>query len=116
MTVNPTAVKAVIAALGRGDIEAAEEAFAVEARRTSMGEVARAVCFAAPPPANTIILGPAMYVWANPFREDHGWRCGNCRCTAGLYKTPGGAQVSAYKHADEHPGITVRTIHRPEGT
>lgn len=87
--------KAVIAAIARGDIEAAQRAFKIAADKASVGEIARAVSEAAPPPAGTIIAGPAMLVWANPFREDYGWRCGSCPWTAGLYKTRRNAEKSA---------------------
>jgi hypothetical protein len=105
----------VIAAIARGDIDTAQRAFKIAADKTSIGDIARAVSEASPPPAGTIILGPAMLVWANPFREDYGWRCGSCPWTAGLYKTRRNAEKSAATHAGEHPGIKVRWITRPVG-
>ena len=108
-------VKAVIDAIARGDIDTAQRAFKIAADKTSAGDIARAASEASPPPAGTIIVGPAMLVWANPFREDYGWRCGSCPWTAGLYKTRRNAEKSADKHAGEHPGIKVRWITRPIG-
>lgn len=105
----------IIAAIARGDIDTAQDLFAAAARRTSVGEIARAVAKAAPPPAGSIIVGPAMLVWASPFRTDYGWRCGNCRWTASTYKTDRNARRSAENHAEEHPGIRVRWITRPVG-
>jgi len=107
--------KIVIDAIARGDIDTAQHAFKIAAHKTSIGETTRAVSEASPPPAGTIIVGPAMLVWANPFREDYGWRCGSCPWTAGLYKTRRGAEKSAAKHAGEHPGIKVRWLTRPAG-
>lgn len=107
--------KAIIAAIARGDINTAQRAFKIAADKTSVGHIARAVCEATPPPAGTIVVGPALLVWANPYREDYGWRCGSCRWTAGLYKTRRNAEKSAARHAEEHPGIRVRWITRPTG-
>jgi hypothetical protein len=109
------ATNAIIKAIARGDIDTAQEAFRTAAHKTSVGQAARAVCEATPPPAGTIIVGPALLVWANPFRDDYGWRCGNCRWTASTYKTRRNAEKSANKHAGEHPGIKVRWITRPAG-
>lgn len=67
-----TAPQSVIAAIARGDIDTAQRAFKIAADKTSVGEVARAVSEASPPPAGTIVVGPALLVWANPFREDYG--------------------------------------------
>lgn len=71
-------IQAVIAAIARGDIDTAQELFAAAARRTSVGDIARAVAKAAPPPAGTIIVGPSLIVYANPYREDnYSWRRGD---------------------------------------
>lgn len=110
-----SAVKTVIAAIARGDIDGAQRAFKIAADKTSVGDIARAVCQATPPPAGTIIVGPALLVWANPYRTDYGWRCSACRWTASLYKTRRNAEKYADKHAEEHPGIRVRWITRPIG-
>jgi hypothetical protein len=107
--------KTVISAIARGDIDTAQRAFKIAADKSSVGEVARAVCEATPPPASTIIVGPALLVWANPYREDYGWRCGSCRWTASTYKTRKNAEKSAATHAEQHPGIKVRWITRPIG-
>jgi hypothetical protein len=109
------AVKTVISQIARGDIDTAQEAFRSAANKTSVGDIARAVCQATPPPAGTIVVGPALLVWANPFRNDYGWRCGSCRWTASTYKTRRNAEKSANTHAEEHPGIKVRWITRPVG-
>lgn len=109
-------IKTIIAAIARGDIDTAQRAFTIEARKTSPGAVARAVCQATQPPAGTIIVGPSMLVYANPYRDDnYSWRCGSCRWTANNYKTRRGAEKSANEHAGEHPGIKVRWITRPIG-
>jgi hypothetical protein len=110
------AVKTVISQIARGDIDTAQETFAAAARRTSVGEVARALGQATPPPAGTIIVGPSLIVYANPYRDDnYSWRCGDCPWTANNYKTRRNAEKSASKHAQEHPGIRVRWITRPVG-
>lgn len=109
-------IKTVIAAIARGDIDTAQEAFAAAARRSSVGEVARALCQATPPPPGTIVVGPSLIVYANPYRDDnYSWRCGSCPWTANNYKTDRNARRSAEKHAGEHPGIKIRWITRPIG-
>jgi hypothetical protein len=108
---------AVIAAITRGDIPAAQESFIAAARRSSVGEAARDLGKATPPPAGSIVVGSSMHVYANPFRGDtFSWRCGDCPWTANNYKTRRGAERSANEHAAEHPGIKVRWAHRPVGT
>lgn len=110
------AVREVIAAIARGDIDTAQEVFAAAARRTSVSEIAQALGRAVRPPAGTIAVGPSLIVYANPYREDnYSWRCGSCPWTANNYKTRRGAEKSADKHAGEHPGIRVRWITRPVG-
>lgn len=109
-------VKAVIAAIARGDIDTAQEAFASAARRTSVSDIARDVCEATRPPAGTLVVGPSLLVYANPYRGDtFSWRCGSCPWTANNYKTRKGAEKSAGEHAEGHPGIRVRWITRPVG-
>ena len=109
-------IKAVIAAIARGDIDIAQKLFATAARRSSAGEVTRAVAQAAPPPAGSIIVGPSLIVYANPYRgEGYSWRCGDCPWTANNYKTRRGAEKSANEHAGEHPGIHVRWTTKPIG-
>lgn len=109
-------IKAVIAAIARGDIDTAQDVFASAARRTSVSDIARAVCEAARPPAGTIAVGPSLLVYANPYRGDtYSWRCGSCPWTANNYKTDRGARRSGNEHAEEHPGIRVRWITRPIG-
>lgn len=104
----------VIAAIARGDIEAAQRAFTIAAHKTSISEVTRALGKATPPPAGTIVVGPSLLVYANPYRDDnYSWRCGDCKWTANNYKTRRNAEKSAAKHAGEHPGIRVRWITRP---
>jgi hypothetical protein len=106
----------VIAAIARGDLEAAQRAFTIAARKTSVGDVARALAQATPPPASTIVVGPSLIVYANPYREDnYSWRCGDCPWTANNYKTRRNAEKSANEHAGEHPGIKVRWLTRPAG-
>jgi hypothetical protein len=108
------AVKTVISHIARGDIDAAQRAFKIAANNTSIGDVARALGQASPPPAGTIIVGSSMFVYANPFRGDtYSWRCGDCPWTANNYKTRRNAEKSAGKHAEEHPGIKVRWITKP---
>lgn len=110
------ATKTVIATIARGDIEAAQRAFRIAADKSSIGEVARALGEATPPPAGTIIVGSSTSVYANPFRGDtYSWRCGDCPWTANNYKTRRNAEKSAAKHAGEHPGIKVRWLTRPIG-
>jgi hypothetical protein len=107
---------AVIAAIARGNIDTAQELFAAAARRTSVSDIARAVAQAVLPPAGSIIVGPSMLVYANPYRDDnYSWRCGDCPWTANNYKTRRGAEKSANEHAGNHPGIKVRWITRPIG-
>jgi hypothetical protein len=109
-------VRDVIAAIARGDIDTAQEAFRSLAQRTSVGEAAQTLGRAAHPPAGAIIVGTSMAVYANPFRGDtYSWRCGSCPWTANNYKTRRGAEKSADEHAGEHPGIKVRWLTRPIG-
>lgn len=111
-----TAIREIIEQIAQGDIDLAQDIFKIAARRTSIGEVARALGRATPPPAGTIVVGPSMFVYANPFRGDtYSWRCGDCPWTANNYKTRRNAEKSAAKHAVEHPGIRVRWITRPIG-
>jgi hypothetical protein len=111
-----TAVKTVISAITRGDIDTAQRAFTIAANKTTVSDVARALGRASHPPAGSIVVGPSLIVYANPYRDDnYSWRCGDCRWTANNYKTRRGAEKSASEHAGEHPGIKVRWITRPIG-
>lgn len=110
------AAQTVIAAIVRGDLDTAQRAFRTAAIQTSTSEITRALGRAVHPPAGTIIVGSSLYVYANPFRGDtYSWRCGSCTWTANNYKTRRGAEKSAAKHAEEHPGIRVRWVTRPVG-
>lgn len=111
-----TTVRQIIKQITQGDIDAAQRAFTIAARRTSVSDVARSLGRASHPPADTIVVGPSLIVYANPYRDDnYSWRCGTCPWTANNYKTRRNAEKSANEHAAEHPGIRVRWITRPIG-
>lgn len=108
-------VAAIIKQIAQGDIDTAQETFRIAMRHgAEAGALARALGAATKPPAGTIAVGPSLLVYANPYRDDnYSWRCGDCPWTANNYKTRKGAEKSADKHAEEHPGIRVRWITRP---
>lgn len=108
-------VQDIITALARGDIDGAQRAFTIAANKTSPGQVARAVCEATPPPPGVIVVGAASIVWANPFRDDYGWRCGDCPRYENTHQSRGSAERAAGKHRQKHLGIKVRWITRPIG-
>ena len=110
-----TDVKRIIKHIAQGDNDAAQETFKIAMRHgAEAGALARALGKATPASRGTIIVGPSLLVYANPFRvEGYSWRCGSCPWTANNYKTRRGAEKSANEHAGEHPGIKVRWITRP---
>lgn len=109
-------VTVIVKQIAQGDVDAAQRAFTIAANKTTISEVARALGRASHPPAGSIVVGPSLIVYANPYRDDnYSWRCGDCPWTANNYKTRRGAEKSADTHAEEHPGIRVRWITRPIG-
>lgn len=111
-------VRQIIHQIAQGDLDGAQETFRIAMRRHGVeaGELARALGQATPPPRGSIIVGPSLLVYANPWRIDgYSWRCGNCRLTMNNYRTRRGAEKTAGEHAGEHPAITVRWITRPVG-
>ncbi len=112
-----TDVKQIIKHIAQGDIDAAQETYMLALRHgIEEHDLVVALARANPVPPGTIVAGPSLIVYANPFRaDDYAARCGNCRTAFPGWPTPESVRRRAEKHAGEHPGIRVRWITQPTG-
>ncbi|MFD0884057.1 hypothetical protein ACFQ08_05745 [Streptosporangium algeriense] len=94
----------ILDALDNRDLTAARDHFrrAVHSNPSAVTGLLKCLADAVTIPAETIVYGFGIDIWANPHRADYAWRCGDCPWTASNYRSMAAARSAAEEHAHDH--------------
>ncbi|WP_433357951.1 hypothetical protein ACQP25_45230 (plasmid) [Microtetraspora malaysiensis] len=98
------AVDEITAAVADADLVVAQQHFdrVVDGDPVRLNDLVKRLAATVELSTRTIIWGFGTDVWANPYRHDYAWRCGDCPWTGSSYRTERGARSAANRHAEEH--------------